>query len=158
MLEHAHARAFMTMSGKVGARSRARKRRTHRQTHTHRGNGACTRARGGGRRERDERWRGAADGGARAADDGAGAVADGARAVASFVVDGDHPPLHPSRRCLYRHIKLFSIRERGLKWRRATAPGVPPKSHDCARKIYSIFSPLGAWGPSAEHHPLPVIT
>ena len=93
--EHAHARDFMTMSGKVGARSRARKRRTHRQTHTHRRNGACTRARGGGRRERDERWRGAADGGARAADDGASAVADGARAVASFVVDGDHPPPPP---------------------------------------------------------------
>ena len=86
---------------------------------------------------------GAADGGARAADDGASAVADGARAVASFVVDGDHPPLHPSRRCLYRHIKLFSIRERGLKWRRATAPGVPSKSHDCARKIYRNF--LNHW-------------
>ena len=81
----------MTMSGKVGARSRARKRRTHKHTRTAETVRARARVAAVGASATDG-GAGAADGGARAADDGASAVADGARAVASFVVDGDHPP------------------------------------------------------------------
>ena len=92
--EHAHARDFMTMSGKVGARSRARKRRTHKHTRTAETVRARARVAAVGASATNG-GAGAADGGARAADDGASAVADGARAVASFVVDGDHPPPPP---------------------------------------------------------------
>ena len=101
--EHAHARDFMTMSGKVGARSRARKRRRkrrtpkHTPTNTHAPRKRCVRARAWRRSARARRTvaRGRRTAARARWTTARARVAGGARAVVSFVVDGDdsQPPV-----------------------------------------------------------------